>query len=109
MYSADELQEYLAEIRNQVCSRCVERPSGGPPCAPLGKKCGVERFLPQYVEAIHEVHSPSIEPYLDKLHSAVCGGCDRKGSEGCPCPLDYLLVLMVQAVETVDQRRQLAG
>ena len=40
-----ERGEYLAEIRKQVCSRCVERPPGGPPCAPLGKQCGVEMHL----------------------------------------------------------------
>src|SRR5437016_1604702 len=37
-----ELAEYREEIRNHVCSRCVDRPAGGPPCEPLGKRCGVE-------------------------------------------------------------------
>jgi hypothetical protein len=31
MLSDAELNEYLNEIRQQVCSRCVERPPGGPP------------------------------------------------------------------------------
>jgi hypothetical protein len=106
MYTTAEMQEYLAEFRDQVCSRCVERPPGGPPCAPLGKKCGVELHLPMYLQAIHEVDSPSIEPYLDNLHRRVCTRCERRGCDGCPCPLDYLLVLMVQAVETVDRRHQ---
>jgi hypothetical protein len=94
MYTTAELQEYLAAFRDQVCSRCVERPPGGPPCAPLGKKCAVERHLPRYLAAIHEVDSPSIEPYLENLHRRVCSGCDRRGCDGCPCPLDYLLMLM---------------
>jgi len=37
MYSDPEMAEYLKEIRDQVCSRCIEKPPGGPPCAPLGK------------------------------------------------------------------------
>ena len=42
MITETELDEYQDEIRNVVCSRCVERPPGGPPCAPLGKECGIE-------------------------------------------------------------------
>jgi hypothetical protein len=106
MYTETELQEYLAEIRERVCSRCVERPPNGPPCAPQGKQCGVELHLPKFLEAIHEVDSPLIDPYLDNIHRRVCSQCLRRGCEGCPCPMDYLLVLLVEAVETVDGRRQ---
>jgi hypothetical protein len=109
MSTETDLQEYMEEIRAQVCSHCVERPPGGPPCAPLGKMCGLELHLSSYLEAIHEVDSPLIEPYLDNLHRRVCSHCPRQGHEGCPCPLDYLLVLLVQAVETVDQRRRQRG
>jgi len=101
-----ELTEYLEEIRKQVCSRCVERPSGGPPCAPLGKECGVELHLPEIVKAIHEVRSNSIGPYLDNNRAKVCETCALHHSSVCPCPMDYLAVLLVQAVETVDERNQ---
>lgn len=43
-------EEYLAEIRAEVCNCCIEKPPGGPPCLPLGKRCGIERHLPQIVE-----------------------------------------------------------
>ncbi len=105
MYTEAGTQEYLDEIREQVYSRCGERPPGGPPCAPLGKKCAIEMHLPLYLEAIHEVDSFLIEPYLDNIRRHVCTQCAKRGCDGCPCPLDYLLVLLVQAVETVDQRR----
>jgi hypothetical protein len=106
MYTEAEVQEYLEEIREQVCSHCVERPPGGPPCAPLGHKCGVEMHLTDYLQAIHEVESSRIEPYLDKMHRQVCSHCSLRGVDRCPCPLDHLLVLLVQAVETVDLRRR---
>ena len=105
MHSEPEVQEYLAEIRELVCSRCVERPPGGPPCAPLGKRCGVELHLPLFIHAVQEIQSPLIEPYLENIHRRVCSQCVRRGGDGCPCPLDYLLVLLVQAIESVDQRR----
>jgi hypothetical protein len=105
MYTAIEQQEYLDEIRAQVCARCVERPPGGSPCKPLGRLCGMELHLPEYLKAIREVESNSIGPYLDNIRVRICPGCAVRGSERCPCPLDYLAVLVVQAVETVDRRR----
>jgi hypothetical protein len=109
MLAANELNEYLDEIRHQVCSRCVERPPGGPPCAPLGKACGVEMHLPQLIEAIHLVHSNSLVPYLETNREHVCQHCSFLHSSICPCPMDYLAALVVEAVETVDERRRAAG
>ena len=65
MLAEAELQEYLDEIRKEVCSRCVERPAGGPPCEPLGKPCGVELHLEKLIDAVHDVHSGLIGPYLE--------------------------------------------
>jgi hypothetical protein len=107
MYTTEVEREYLDEMRKQVCSRCVERPPGGPPCEPLGKRCGLELHFSQFLDAVHAVDSPLIEPYLDSIHCRVCSGCVNKGGDCCPCPMDYLLVLFVQAIETVDKRRVL--
>jgi len=104
MYTAARLQEYLDEIRRRVCARCIERPPGGPPCLPLGKKCGIELHLAEYVKAVHAARSNVIDPYLDNIHGDVCAHCDQKGCTGCPCPMEYLVGLLVQAVETVDER-----
>lgn len=104
MFTASEYQEYLKEIRAQVCSRCVERPPGGPPCFPLGKWCVIETNLSSLVEAVHEQSSPLMEPYLDSVHRRICTTCPLHRQEGCPCPGEYLMTLVVQAVETVDER-----
>jgi hypothetical protein len=106
MVTETELNEYLDEIRNAVCSRCVERPPGGPPCAPLGKQCGIEMHLPEIIDSIHGVRSGSIEPYLHANRKQICEKCTLLHSSVCPCPMDYLAVLLVAAVETVDRRRQ---
>lgn len=109
MIIAPEHEEYLDEIRDQVCSHCVEKPEGGPPCAPLGKDCGVEMHLPQLIESIRQVHSPLINPYLERNRNEICAHCSFLHSSICPCPMDYLAVLLVQAVETVDERRRQRG
>jgi hypothetical protein len=106
MISEAEIGEYLDEIRQRVCSRCVERPSGAPPCAPLGKNCGIEMHLPQLIDAIHEVKSDSIGPYLERTDQKICQSCELLHTDICSCPLRYLSVLIGEAVETVDLRRQ---
>jgi hypothetical protein len=103
MNAVDE--EYLAEIREQVCTRCVERPAGGPPCAPLGKQCGVELHLPELIRSIRKIHSNLIDPYLQQNRQEICASCAHLHSSFCPCPMDYLCVLIAEAVEDVDRRR----
>lgn len=105
MLTAVELREYLDEIRKEVCSHCVERPQEGPPCYPYGKVCGVELHLPQLIEAIRDIRSDSIQPYLDHDREVVCEQCAFHGASCCPCPMDELIYLLVNAVETVDARR----
>lgn len=109
MYSKRELDDYLVEMRHQVCSRCIEKPSCGPPCAPFGKRCGIELHLPKIVDFVHAEQSDLIDPYIERLHDDVCAHCPNNTTDQCPCPLEYLLVLAVQAVETVDERRRTAA
>jgi hypothetical protein len=109
MIAEPDFQEYLDEIRQQVCSRCIERPPGGPPCAPLGKRCGIELNLQRLVEAVQSVNSTSLDPYIAVYHAHVCTHCTNRPTSQCPCPLDYLLPLAVEAIETVNERRQLAA
>ena len=105
MDAAEDLEDYLTEIREQVCSRCIERPEGGPPCAPLGKRCGIELNLRRLVDAVHGVHSRSMDEYMRHFHEEVCAQCPALDTDDCPCALKYLLLLAVQAIEEVDGRR----
>ena len=104
MNTGIELEEYMSAIREQVCTHCIERPPGGPPCAPLGKRCGIELNLGPFVDAVHRVHSLTIDPYIERFHDDVCADCPNRPTSQCPCPLEYLLMLAVQAIEDVDQR-----
>jgi hypothetical protein len=107
MPAEDDYQEYLDEIRLKVCSRCVERPAGGPPCGPLGKPCGVEMHLPQLIGAVHRIRSDWLGPYVDCNQEAICPKCPYHGdSYHCPCPMETLIALIAPAVEAVDERRR---
>ncbi len=105
MLTTAEREEYLAELRSQVCSRCIQREPGCPPCAPNNQPCGIEQHLPELVEICRTTNSIQMADYLDKLHELICPDCAYKDTDACPCPLDYLLELAVQAVETVERRR----
>ncbi|GIW78473.1 MAG: hypothetical protein KatS3mg105_0280 [Gemmatales bacterium] len=109
LYDGTEFEEYMAEIRKHVCSRCIERPPDGPPCQPLGKRCGVEINLPQLVEAVHKEHSNWMAPYIEHFHEDVCAHCVNRQTEHCPCALEFLLELAVEAIEAVDERKQKAA
>jgi hypothetical protein len=109
MVTQIEVGEYLDEIREEVCSRCIERPPGGPPCVPLGKMCGVELHLENLIDSIHQVGGNQIAPYLDRNRHEICEKCAFLHSSFCPCPMDYLAVLVVEAVEAVDERRRQRG
>jgi hypothetical protein len=69
--TAPNLNDYLSEIRAHVCSRCTERPPGGPPCEPLGKRCGVELNLRWLVYAVHH-RGPARENYIRSFREDVC-------------------------------------
>lgn len=110
-----DLAEYLDEIRRVVCSHCIERPPGGPPCAPLGKVCGIELHTSKIVETVLRVRresgaaSASVLPYLDQSRMTICRTCSHLHGEDCPCPMETLAVLLVEAVETVADRHDAAS
>jgi hypothetical protein len=58
------------------------------------------------IESIRQVRSRMIAPYLEHNRNNICSECALLHSSSCPCPMDYLSVLIVEAVETVDQRRR---
>ncbi len=103
--SENELDEYRSALRSEVCSRCIERRPGAPPCGDIGKGCGIERHLPALVELCRTTDSALIDPYIENLHNTICADCEYKDRPACPCPLDYLLQLAVETVEKVQQQR----
>lgn len=101
----DELADYRAELRAEVCSRCIERHSGAQPCGEVGGGCGLELHLAELVEMCRTTDSALIDPYIESLHENICAHCERHDKPVCPCPLDYLLQLAVEAIERVERRR----
>lgn len=106
MVAPNEYDEYLLELREHVCSHCVARQPHCPPCAPHGVGCGIEQHVPQLVEICRTTDSALMDPYIEQLHDTICAECPNQDTPDCPCPLDYLLQLAVEAVERVEFRRR---
>ncbi len=108
-YLRDDLREYVEAVRQRVCSVCSEKPPGGPPCLPLGKHCGIELHLDKVVDIVQRVHSENLDPYGETLHREVCTFCpNREAYAECPCPMESLLELAVEAIEEVEARKRSA-
>ena len=106
MRARAEYAEYLAEVRERVCSRCAERVPGHPPLTPACRRCGVELQLPQLVQSIHEAESelPEFGPLPDRR--LVCARCICLDGGRCPCAAASWTDLLVQAVRAVDERHE---
>lgn len=109
MIAAADLDDYAKEMRDQVCSCCICRQPGGPPCDAIGVGCGVEQHLERIIDICRSVDSPLIDPYMERLRDEICADCAFRERPECPCPLKYLLPLAVGAVETVEERRRILG
>ena len=70
----------------------------------MGKQCGIELHLSEIVEVCHAARGKAIDPYIERFHEEVCSHCANQPTYQCPCPLDYLLVLAMEAIEAVDRR-----
>lgn len=108
MSTADRLEPYRRAIRERVCVHCPERPPLGPPCAPQGKRCGMELHLEELVDLVHRTESARIDPYIDGFHDGICTHCANATTSQCPCPLEYLISLAISAIEEVDAPADLA-
>jgi hypothetical protein len=58
------------------------------------------------VDVAHRAHSRAMDPYIERFHLDVCSHCSNRETRQCPCPLDPLLLLAIEAIETVDERRR---
>jgi hypothetical protein len=105
MFAPTNVDEYLEELRIRVCTRCIVRRQGAPPCKPFSVDCGIEQHLRKLIHICRTVQSSLIDPYADSLAKDICADCQFRDKPVCPCPLKYLLPLAVEAVEAVDQRR----
>jgi hypothetical protein len=116
------IDEYQDAMREDICSlcvsfvpgdknrtRCVHEESG---------RCSLFANLGEVVEAVANVDSGSIIPYLEALRTKVCSKCahqdargvcdlrDNRGPVSTWCPLDAYFNIVVGTIEDLRERHQ---
>ena len=99
-----EFAEYLAEVQEQVCGRCPERPADPSAFQRACRRCGVKLQLLRLVESIHAAGEEIDEfrPALDR--QTLCAQCTCLGGDTCPCPGGRMPARLVWAIRSVDER-----
>ena len=103
MTAEADFQDYLDEIRHQVCSSCGTHRAGGSP----GKSCGEAMPSTQPPNAGDQAHGERLGPCLECNQEASFPKCPyHADSDHCPCPMETLIDIILPAVEAVDRRQQ---
>ncbi len=98
--------EYLAEIRERVCSHCPHRSPDGPPYCRECHGCGVELQLAALVESVRDATGVLCGFDESPPRETVCARCQCLDGGCCPCALAPLSALIVRAVFAVEERRE---
>ena len=93
-------------LREKICSVCIDRNPDGS-CDRLAEgSCTLMAKIPLAVEAICQVDSPSMGPYIESLRRTVCEKCELHNIDGScdfrrtdQCMLEAYLPLVVEVVE----------
>lgn len=88
MDSKHNVLEFLADLRDEVCSRCGGRPLGDP----RGNPCGQTLPLDQLIAAIRAAQGGE--------------GPGSAAANWCPCTLEKLAALAREAAESLEKDRQ---
>jgi hypothetical protein len=101
-----EYREYLAEVQEQVCGRCPERPADPSSFQRACRRCGVRLQLLRLVESIHAAGAEINEfrPGLDR--KTMCAQCTCLGCDTCPCPGGRMPARLIWAIRSVDERHE---
>lgn len=103
------MKEYIAAIREKVCSICVDSDEQGNCTLNKNELCAVEMFLPKIVKLVKETDSDDIWDYYESLKENICSECNAKTTDGscylredANCSLDRYFPLIVDAIRKVE-------
>jgi hypothetical protein len=105
-----------SQILLKICAVCPDRNVDATCNRLQAGTCTLMAKLTPAAEAIHQVNSDHIEPYIQALREEVCSKCDLRYPDGsCApretdnCMLDTYLPLVVEVIEEHLGKKLLTG
>lgn len=91
----------------------MDRDEDGNCAPPEGRTCALELNLRNIVAAVQAVKSERMDEYADSIREHVCMNCINQDEHGyclyrdrLDCCLEDFMLLVVNAIESVDARHQ---
>lgn len=105
------MNKYLAALKKNICSVCVDSNHEGVCQLSDQEICAVERFYPQIVEIVHSVESEDMRDYVSALRENLCSIHCRMDDEtelcylreDANCALDRHFPLIVETIQKADK------
>ncbi len=104
-------QKALEEaVLAKICRSCMECRDDGSCGLDPSRGCSIKIHLPQILRSVQGVTSDRIGDYVEHIREDVCAVCENRNADGScdvrdriDCPLDRYLLLVVEAIEDVQQ------
>jgi len=98
-------EKYLQEIRQRVCSKCIDRTASGLCTASTFEACAINRYLPEIIDIVLSGPPAEYDEYVSRLRSKVCSACGRQSPDGrcdlrddVECALDRYFPVIIEAI-----------
>lgn len=104
--------KYLQQIRQNVCSKCIDRTASGLCVATTFEACAINRFLPEIIDIVLAGPAESYDDTVGKLRSRVCSACEQQSPDGrcdlrddVECALDRYFPLVIEAIREAAKHK----
>lgn len=103
------MNPYLAAIKINICSICVDSNENGRCRLNEKETCAVELYLPLIVEIVHTAETDDIHEIHKMIKEKICTNCKAQDNDGncylredANCSLDRYYSLIIETIKKVD-------
>ncbi len=104
--------KYLHEIRQNVCSKCIDRTASGLCVASTFDACAINRYLPEIIDIVLAGPADDYDDTVERLRARVCSACEQQSPDGrcdmrddVECALDRYFPLVIEAIREAARNK----
>ncbi len=102
------MDQHWDSVRQTVCRKCIDGDGKGGCRLPIDESCALDKFFPEIVETVSNVHSGSYQDYINALRANVCKTCEHQFANGdckkrdtLECALDRYYPVVIDVIENL--------